>query len=235
MATSTSSPPTRSARSRPSAPRRAVDDAQVGFVGASAAGWVAPRAAEESSHVAFIALASPGVLQHSLVARFEQEAADGTSPDELERQLPSWKPVRLRPNAVPRAPRHPGPLALRRRRPQRATAPQRRAAPLDQAAAPQGLDDRRLPRRWPRALRRTAHRPPRRAYSRGVGPRPCAHQPLSAGPRFMRQGREVDQPSGECVSRSVQERTPELRAGGSARRRRRSLIERSLAWASVPE
>ena len=69
-----------------------VDDAQVGFVGASAAGWIAPRAAEESSHVAFIALASPGVLQHSLVARFEQEAADGTSPDELERQLPSWKP-----------------------------------------------------------------------------------------------------------------------------------------------
>ena len=68
----------------------AVDDAQVGFVGASAAGWVAPRAAEESSHVAFIALASPGVLQHSLVARFEQEAADGTSPDQLERQLPSW-------------------------------------------------------------------------------------------------------------------------------------------------
>ena len=69
----------------------AVDDAQVGFVGASAAGWIAPRAAEESTHVAFIALASPGVLQHSLVARFEQEAADGTSPDELERQLPSWK------------------------------------------------------------------------------------------------------------------------------------------------
>ena len=67
-----------------------VDDAQVGFVGASAAGWVAPRAAEESSHVAFIALASPGVLQHSLVARFEQEAAEGTSPDKLERQLPSW-------------------------------------------------------------------------------------------------------------------------------------------------
>ena len=58
----------------------AVDNAQVGFVGASAAGWIAPRAAEESSHVAFIALASPGVLQHSLVARFEQEAADGRAP-----------------------------------------------------------------------------------------------------------------------------------------------------------
>ena len=70
----------------------AVDRAQVGFVGASAAGWIAPRAAEESSHVAFIALASPGVLQHSLVARFEQEAADGESTAEVEQQLDTWTP-----------------------------------------------------------------------------------------------------------------------------------------------
>jgi uncharacterized protein len=70
-----------------------VDGAQVGFVGASAAGWIAPRAAEESAHVSFIALASPGVLRHSLVAQFEQEAADGErSTGELERELPHWKP-----------------------------------------------------------------------------------------------------------------------------------------------
>jgi uncharacterized protein len=49
-----------------------VDPDQVGFLGASAAGWVAPRAAETSGHVAFIAIASPGVLQHSLVAKFEE-------------------------------------------------------------------------------------------------------------------------------------------------------------------
>jgi hypothetical protein len=71
----------------------AVDGAQVGFVGASAAGWIAPRAAEESAHVAFIALASPGILRHSLVARFEQEAADGGSTAAIERQLSSWTPT----------------------------------------------------------------------------------------------------------------------------------------------
>ena len=49
-----------------------VDPDQVGYVGASAAGWIAPRAAELSRHVSFIAIASPGVLQHSLVARFEE-------------------------------------------------------------------------------------------------------------------------------------------------------------------
>jgi uncharacterized protein len=70
----------------------AVDGTQVGFVGASAAGWIAPRAAEESRHVAFIVLASPGVLQHSLVARFEQEAAGGGSIGAIERRLPSWQP-----------------------------------------------------------------------------------------------------------------------------------------------
>ena len=70
----------------------AVDAAQVGFVGASAAGWIAPRAAEESRHVAFIALASPGVLQHSLVARFEQEATGDASTGRIEQQLSSWKP-----------------------------------------------------------------------------------------------------------------------------------------------
>jgi alpha-beta hydrolase superfamily lysophospholipase len=70
----------------------AVDRVQVGFVGASAAGWIAPRAAEESKHVAFIALASPGVLRHSLVARFEHEAAEGANTAQLERELPSWKP-----------------------------------------------------------------------------------------------------------------------------------------------
>ena len=43
------------------------------------------------------------------------------STGEIERQLPSWKHVRLRPHPVPRAPRRPRTLALRRRRPQRAT------------------------------------------------------------------------------------------------------------------
>lgn len=70
----------------------AVDADQVGFLGASAAGWVAPRAAEESAHVAFVALASPGVLRHSLVARYEQEAADGRAAGEIERDLSSWRP-----------------------------------------------------------------------------------------------------------------------------------------------
>ena len=70
----------------------AIDADQVGFLGASAAGWIAPRAAEQSAHVAFVALASPGVLRHSLVARYEHEAEEGGRTAEVERELGSWKP-----------------------------------------------------------------------------------------------------------------------------------------------
>jgi uncharacterized protein len=58
---------------------RAIDPRRVGYLGASAAGWVAPRAAEQSGHVAFLAIASPGVLRHSLVARFEEFAGGSES------------------------------------------------------------------------------------------------------------------------------------------------------------
>jgi alpha-beta hydrolase superfamily lysophospholipase len=65
-----------------------IDPAQVGFLGASAAGWIAPRAAEDSGHVAFLAVASPGVLRHSLVAKFEEFAggseSDKPRPSEAE-------------------------------------------------------------------------------------------------------------------------------------------------------
>ena len=68
-----------------------VDGARVGFLGASAAGWIAPRAAEQSGHVRFVAIASPGVLRHSIVARFEQEAADGErSTEAIAQEIPSW-------------------------------------------------------------------------------------------------------------------------------------------------
>jgi len=56
-----------------------IDPNRVGFLGASAAGWVAPRAAEASKHVAFLAIASPGVLQHSIVANFEHFAGGSES------------------------------------------------------------------------------------------------------------------------------------------------------------
>ena len=68
-----------------------VDDVRVGFLGASAAGWIAPRATEQSGHVRFVAIASPGVLRHSIVARFEQEAGDGgRSPTAIAKEIPSW-------------------------------------------------------------------------------------------------------------------------------------------------
>jgi alpha-beta hydrolase superfamily lysophospholipase len=70
----------------------AVDAARVGFLGASAAGWVAPRATEQSGHVRFVAIASPGVLRHSIVARFEQEAAGSDrSAEAIARDIPSWR------------------------------------------------------------------------------------------------------------------------------------------------
>jgi len=74
----------------------AVDGDQIGFLGASAAGWVAPRAAETSGHVAFMAIASAGVLQHSLVAKFEEFAGGSESskprPSEAEiaKKIASW-------------------------------------------------------------------------------------------------------------------------------------------------
>jgi alpha-beta hydrolase superfamily lysophospholipase len=66
-----------------------IDPNRVGFLGASAAGWVAPRAAEASKHVAFLALASPGVLQHSIVANFEQFAggSESTKPRPSEAEI----------------------------------------------------------------------------------------------------------------------------------------------------
>jgi dipeptidyl aminopeptidase/acylaminoacyl peptidase len=68
-----------------------VDPGHVGFLGASAAGWVAPLAAQLSGHVRFVAIASPGVLRHGIVARFEQEAEDlGRSTEAIAREIPSW-------------------------------------------------------------------------------------------------------------------------------------------------
>ena len=66
-----------------------IDPDQVGFLGASAAGWVAPRAAETSGHVAFIAIASPGVLQHSVVAKFEEYTggSESTEPRPSEAEI----------------------------------------------------------------------------------------------------------------------------------------------------
>ena len=68
---------------------REIDPDHVGFLGASAAGWVAPRAAEASGQIAFLALASAGVLQHSLVARYEEFAggSESTKPRPSEAEI----------------------------------------------------------------------------------------------------------------------------------------------------
>ncbi len=66
-----------------------IDPRQVGFLGASAAGWIAPRAAETSGRIAFLALASAGVLQHSLVAKYEEFAggSESTEPRPSEAEI----------------------------------------------------------------------------------------------------------------------------------------------------
>jgi uncharacterized protein len=75
---------------------REIDPTRVGYLGASAAGWVAPRAAEDSNHVAFLAIASPGVLRHSIVAKFEEFAggseSDKPRPSEaaIAAKIASW-------------------------------------------------------------------------------------------------------------------------------------------------
>jgi dienelactone hydrolase len=78
---------------------KAVDGERVGYLGASAAGWVAPRATEQSGHVRFVAIASPGVIRHSIVARFEQEAGDDErTPEAIAREIPSWPRSGFDPN-----------------------------------------------------------------------------------------------------------------------------------------
>ena len=49
--------------------RPEIDPRHVGLFGASQAGWIAPKAAVDSGHVAFVALAAPGVVT------FDQEHA----------------------------------------------------------------------------------------------------------------------------------------------------------------
>jgi alpha-beta hydrolase superfamily lysophospholipase len=66
-----------------------IDPAQVGFTGASQAGWIAPQAAVDSRHVAFIALASPGVLRYSIVHEYERFAGG----EESEKPRPSEEEI----------------------------------------------------------------------------------------------------------------------------------------------
>ena len=49
-----------------------VDPGRVGLFGASQAGWIAPRAAVDSGHVAFVALAAPGVVTFGQEHAYEE-------------------------------------------------------------------------------------------------------------------------------------------------------------------
>jgi uncharacterized protein len=52
--------------------RAEIDPAHVGLIGASQAGWIVPRAAVDSGHVAFVALAAPGVVTFDQEHRYER-------------------------------------------------------------------------------------------------------------------------------------------------------------------
>ena len=52
--------------------RPETDSDRVGLFGASQAGWIAPRAAVDSGHVAFVALAAPGVVTFGQEHAYEQ-------------------------------------------------------------------------------------------------------------------------------------------------------------------
>jgi pimeloyl-ACP methyl ester carboxylesterase len=54
-------------RSRPK-----IDPRRTGLIGASQAGWIAPRAAVDSGHVAFVVVAAPGVVSFDQEHRYEQ-------------------------------------------------------------------------------------------------------------------------------------------------------------------
>ena len=67
----------------------AVEPAEVGLIGASQAGWIAPRAAAESGHVAFTALASAAVLPYEQIAAY----ADLTGGDGSADPFPSSQEI----------------------------------------------------------------------------------------------------------------------------------------------
>jgi uncharacterized protein len=50
----------------------AIDPSRVGLIGASQAGWIAPRAADDSGHIAFVVLAAPGIVTFDQEHRYEQ-------------------------------------------------------------------------------------------------------------------------------------------------------------------
>jgi len=62
-----------------------IDTAHIGLFGASQAGWIAPRAAVESGHVAFVVLAAPGVVTFDQEHRYEQL----TGGDRSDKPFPS--------------------------------------------------------------------------------------------------------------------------------------------------
>jgi uncharacterized protein len=72
--------------------RSGLNPQQIGLIGASQAGWIVPRAAVES-HVAFTALASPGILPYGQVKAYEElTGGDGSdkpfpSKEEIARRL----------------------------------------------------------------------------------------------------------------------------------------------------
>ena len=68
--------------------RPEVDAKRVGLFGASQAGWIAPRAAVDSGHVAFVVLAAPGVVTFGQEHAYEQltggNGSDKPFPTEAE-------------------------------------------------------------------------------------------------------------------------------------------------------
>jgi len=66
-----------------------IDPDRVGLIGASQAGWVAPRAAVNSHHVAFMALASAGILPYDEVKAY----AELTGGDGSDTPLPSSQEI----------------------------------------------------------------------------------------------------------------------------------------------
>jgi dienelactone hydrolase len=67
---------------------RDVDPARVGLIGASQAGWIAPRAAVDSGHVSFVVLAAPGVVTFGQEHAYEEltggNGSDKPFPTEAE-------------------------------------------------------------------------------------------------------------------------------------------------------
>ena len=151
--------------------RRDIDPDRVGLAGASQAGWIAPRAANQA-HAAFVALASAPAVPERVANLYERLSAGEEGRLSPVRDLPTHARGRtggVRPAARPASDDHAQPLAVRHRRRLHTGSRKRRGSegPADRGPRHHDPD---LPRSRSRPRRQPTDQPRRHTDDDRMGP-----------------------------------------------------------------